>query len=59
MTYKNLNELIKNSSSSRKYFLSLPVWMQLELHSRNDFINTAEGLHRNVEAVQQQNFFDG
>ena len=37
--YQNLHELIQRSSSSREYFLSLPVDTQLRLHVLNDYIH--------------------
>lgn len=46
MRYDNLHHLIDSSSSSRAYFLSLPVHTQLELHKQNEFIHTAEELRR-------------
>lgn len=52
MRYINLNELIKNSSSTRKYFLSLPVDMQLSLHEHNDYIHTALELRNHVSAIE-------
>ena len=45
MKYLNLHELIQNSSSSRRYFLSLPVETQIDLHKLNSFIHTAQELH--------------
>ncbi len=48
MRYKNLHELIDGSKSSRIYFLSLPVKMQLRLHEYGDYISSAEQLHRCV-----------
>ncbi len=55
MQYNNLQDLIYNSSSSRKYFLSLPVHMQIELHERNNYIHTSAGLHAHVEAIERYN----
>ncbi len=51
MRYENLNQLIRESSSSRRYFLSLPVSMQLKLHEHNDYIHTADELHRRTDAI--------
>lgn len=51
MKYENLNQLIRKSSSSRRYFLSLPVSMQLKLHENNDYIHTADELHRCTDAI--------
>lgn len=55
MQYTDLQELIQRSSSARKYFLSLPVEMQLTLHTHNDYIHTADELHRRVGAVEAYN----
>lgn len=52
MKYNNLNDLINSSSSTRKYFLSLPVDMQMSLHEHNDYIHTAQELHRKVEMIE-------
>lgn len=43
--YQNLHELIQRSSSSREYFLSLPVDTQLRLHVLNDYIYSLHQLH--------------
>lgn len=51
MKYENLNQLIRESSSSRRYFLSLPVSMQFKLHEHNDYIHTADELHRRTDAI--------
>lgn len=52
MRYDNLNDLINSSSSSRRYFLSLPVKMQLSLHELNDYIHSAEELHRKAGEIE-------
>lgn len=44
MQYENLKLLISSSSSSRRFFLSLPVDVQLSLHDKNDFIKTQQDL---------------
>lgn len=46
LRYPNLSQLLLKSSSSRQYFLSLPVAVQMELHSLGEYIHTAEELHR-------------
>ena len=51
MRYENLNRLIRESSSSRRYFLSLPVSMQVKLHAHNETIHTADELHRRTDAI--------
>ena len=52
MVYKNLDDLIYASSSSRRFFLSLPVKTQMALHSQSEFIKTAQTLHRNAYALE-------
>lgn len=44
MYYANLKELICNSSSTRKYFLSLPPETQVLLAEEGDYIQSAENL---------------
>lgn len=51
MKYENLKELINESSSTRRYFLSLPVGVQMKLHEQNEFIHSAYELHRNAEII--------
>lgn len=51
LRYDTLNHLISESSSSRKYFLSLPAAMQIELHEYNECIHTASELHRYVDEL--------
>lgn len=55
MQYDNLQSLIRNSSSSRKYFLSLPVDMQMELHRQNEYIHSAQQLHSLVYSIDNMN----
>ena len=38
--YNNLKSLLETSSSARKYFLSLPVSLQITLHSQNRYIHS-------------------
>lgn len=52
MRYENLNHLVSESSSIRRYFLSLPVETQTELHELNNYIHTAAELHRLVSALE-------
>lgn len=53
MQYANLHDLIFRSSSSRRYFLSLPVEMQMSLHEHNDCIHTAAQLHERAGALER------
>ena len=55
LQYKNLHEMLYRSNSSRNYFLSLPVSVQMELHKHNDYINTAEELHKRADEIKKYN----
>lgn len=50
-----MHDLIFNSSSSRRYFLSFSVPMQMELHKYNDEIHTAAELHYYADFIQKYN----
>lgn len=49
MLYNSLHHLISRSSSSREFFLSLPVEVQMVLHKDNFFIHTQLDLRRKAE----------
>ncbi len=51
MKYNNLHELINNSMSSRRYFLSLPVEKQMRLHDCDSLIHSADELHRFSDVI--------
>lgn len=51
MRYENLNQLIRKSNSSCRYFLSLPVSLQVKLHEHNEYIHTADELHRRTVEI--------
>lgn len=53
MYYNDLQELINHSSSSRRYFLSLPVAMQLSLHEQNAYIHTSAELHLRADMLEK------
>lgn len=53
MQYKNLNFLILNSSSSKKYYNSLPNNVKEELQNQRNFIHTQFELRRNAEYIQK------
>lgn len=53
MKYKDLQDLISHSSSTRKYFLSLPVSMQSALHEHNCYIHTAADLHICADLIEK------
>ena len=49
MKYENLHELVNRSRSTRRYFLSLPMAMQMTLGEYHDaYIHSAEELNRRV-----------
>lgn len=48
MAFPNLQLLLRQSSSSRQFLLSLPVAVQLRLHERNKFIHTQEQLRQHA-----------
>lgn len=52
MKYENMQHLILSSSSTRQYFLSLPVKTQMILHEYNPYIHTAAELHRYVAILE-------
>lgn len=52
MKYKNLQDLISHSTTTRKYFLSLPVSLQLTLHKHNASIHTAADLHLHADLIR-------
>ena len=52
MLYNSLHHLINRSSSSRRFFLSLPVQTQMILHKDNFFIHTQHDLRRKAEIVE-------
>jgi len=51
---QNLSELLACSSSTRKYFVTLPVWLQMELHNHYNDIKTADRLHIVAEILKAQ-----
>ena len=54
MAYHDLSALLDGSPSSRSYFLSLPVRIQLQVHQRGELSHTAEDLHRLVLLLSRQ-----
>ncbi len=52
MRYANLNQLVRESSSTRRYFLSLPVETQIDLHEHNEYIHTSAELYRRVSVLE-------
>ena len=51
---QDLSELLCESSSTRQYFISLPVWLQTLLHKDYSNIRTAAQLHRIAETLSRQ-----
>lgn len=51
MLYNSLHHLISRSSSSRAFFLSLPVPVQMALHKDNFNIHTQLQLRHKAEIV--------
>lgn len=56
MKYTDLQDLISHSSSTRAYFLSLPVSLQSALHERNEYIHTAAELHLQADIICRAGF---
>lgn len=53
MLYHDLKDLVEHSSSSRRYFLSLPVPTQLSLSEYNHTIRSAAELHAHAEMIKK------
>lgn len=53
--YDDLNALLLGSSSTRAYFISLPVWLQMLLHEKYNHIRTALQLHNIADILLKQN----
>lgn len=51
---KDLIDLLSKSSSTRGYFVSLPVWLQLGLHEHHNNIKTAAQLHITADILMKQ-----
>lgn len=56
MYYHNLKELFENSHSSRLYYLSLPMHLQMQVSEQGDFIHTAADLHETVQKIESNNY---
>lgn len=55
MRYQGLHDLLASSNSTRQYFLSLPMAMQVALHEQDTYIHTAAQLRARAEAIEQYN----
>ncbi len=53
MLYNSLRHLIKHSSSSRAFFMSLPMEIRMILHKDNFHIHTQLQLRRKAEIAEQ------
>ena len=53
MKYNDLKSLLETSSSARKYFLSLPVSLQIALHSQNQYIHSLEQWQQHAYLTQE------
>ena len=53
MAYPDLHSLLQSSGSTRRYFLSLPVSTQMELHEFNASIHTAAQLHQWADRLEK------
>jgi len=50
----NLSQLLFKSTSTRVYFITLPVWLQIMLHEDYSHIGTAAQLHHIAGILLQQ-----
>ena len=57
-SYKNLENLLAGSSSARRYFLSLPVSLQLRLHENSSAIQTAASLRRIAPILEHRSLLE-
>lgn len=53
MPSRNLHELLIQSSSTRAYFLTLPVSRQMALHRQSEHIRTAQELRLYARFLEQ------
>lgn len=58
MQYANLHALVYGSSSARRFFLALPVEIQIAMQAHGSNIHTAADLHRRVEFVVEAQRMD-
>ncbi|HJD23247.1 MAG TPA: hypothetical protein H9694_03780 [Firmicutes bacterium] len=54
MPYGNLHDLLENSSSTRRYFLTLPVPLQMELHRYDEAVHSAAQLHCLADGLEKR-----
>lgn len=53
MAYQDLHELLQQSSSSRAFFLSLPVEAQVALHRQGSAIRSAADLRLRASSLEK------
>lgn len=58
MLYNNLHDLINHSKSSRAYFLSLPIDIQMNLNQYSGYITSAQKLHTTAAAIADNKRMD-
>ena len=54
MEYKNLTRLISSSREARRYYMSLPVEIRLELHKYNDAVRNENDLRDRAAQIGQR-----
>ncbi len=54
MRYHNLEEMLRRSSSTRQYFLSLSPALQIALHRYDENIHTAAQLHDFAQRIEHK-----
>ena len=52
---RDLKDLIQRSGSTRRYLLSLPVDIQMELHNRSEYIHSAFELRTHADYLEKIN----
>ena len=53
MQYRYLHELLTHSASSRTFFVSLPVALQIKLHEYDAHIHSAAQLRQKAQEVHR------
>lgn len=51
---RDLHELLMEDDDVRRFFLSLPVRIQMTAHHENDTLNTGEKLHRYIDLMTKR-----
>ncbi len=58
MEYHSLTELLSNHRASRRFFMSLPIELQLELHKHDDSVKSASELKELVGEINRSRNYD-